>query len=164
MPAGNYKKNELTKIFLQSLKKSDPELAPGPDPDSLFRGTDPGIRIRTKMSWIPYTGFRTILLTKLLPYLGAGDLTRGGPGLAISCSGRGALPPRPQTRGGRRNGRVQDHHAQQEASQTKPTLFCDSVISVFCLCSDGSGTSDSNFYFLVQVRICIFLNCPFSQL
>jgi hypothetical protein len=27
----------------------------GPDPDSLVRGTDPGIRIRTKMSWIPNT-------------------------------------------------------------------------------------------------------------
>jgi hypothetical protein len=29
---------------------SDPELDPEPDPDPLVRGTDPGIRIRTKMS------------------------------------------------------------------------------------------------------------------
>jgi hypothetical protein len=27
-----------------------------PDPDPLVRGTDPGIRIRTKMSRIPITG------------------------------------------------------------------------------------------------------------
>jgi hypothetical protein len=75
----------------------------GLDPDPFVGDTDSGIRIRTKMSRIPNTGFRTILLTKILPYLGAGDLTRGRPGLAISCSGRGALPPCPQTRGGRRN-------------------------------------------------------------
>jgi hypothetical protein len=31
--------------------ESDPELEPDPDP--LVRGTDPGIRIRTKMSRIP---------------------------------------------------------------------------------------------------------------
>ncbi len=38
---------------LKSVKKEDPEL----DPDPLVRGTDPGIRIRTKMSRIPNTGF-----------------------------------------------------------------------------------------------------------
>ncbi len=51
------------KIFfasLKSIKESDPELDPdppelGPDPNPLVRGTDPGIRIRTKMSRIPNT-------------------------------------------------------------------------------------------------------------
>ncbi len=64
-----YEKNmEKKKNFLASLKSmkkgvSDPELDPEPvqdlepDPDPLFRGTDPGIRIRTKMSWIPNTAF-----------------------------------------------------------------------------------------------------------
>jgi hypothetical protein len=51
------KKNEF---FLhtenQWRKESDPELDPEPDPDPLDRGKDPGIRIRTKMSWIPNTG------------------------------------------------------------------------------------------------------------
>jgi hypothetical protein len=32
-------------------------LDPYPDPDQLVRGTDPGIRIRIKMSRIPKTGF-----------------------------------------------------------------------------------------------------------
>jgi hypothetical protein len=32
------------------------ELEPEPVPDPLVRVTDPGIRIRTKMSWIPNTG------------------------------------------------------------------------------------------------------------
>jgi hypothetical protein len=36
-------------------RESDPEL--DPDLDPLVRGTDPGIRIRTKMSRIPNTGF-----------------------------------------------------------------------------------------------------------
>jgi hypothetical protein len=31
----------------------DPD--PESDPDLLARGTDPGLRIRTKMSWIPNT-------------------------------------------------------------------------------------------------------------
>jgi hypothetical protein len=35
--------------------ESDPELDPELDPDPLVRGTDPGIRIRTKMSQIPNT-------------------------------------------------------------------------------------------------------------
>jgi hypothetical protein len=39
--------------------ESDPELDPEPDPDPdpkpLVRGTDPGIRIPTKMSRIPNT-------------------------------------------------------------------------------------------------------------
>ncbi len=41
-------------------KKSDLELDPDPkpDPDPLVRGTDPGIRILTKMSRIPNTGTR----------------------------------------------------------------------------------------------------------
>ncbi len=42
------------KIFfwsLKSLEESDPEF----DPDPLVRGTDPQIRIRTKMSRIPNT-------------------------------------------------------------------------------------------------------------
>jgi hypothetical protein len=30
------------------------------DPDPLVRGTDPGIRISTKTSRIPYTGFLTV--------------------------------------------------------------------------------------------------------
>jgi hypothetical protein len=34
----------------------DPEPDPELDPDALVRGTDPGIRIRTKMSRIPNTG------------------------------------------------------------------------------------------------------------
>jgi hypothetical protein len=29
------------------------------DPDPLFRGKDPGIRIHTKMSWIPNTGSKS---------------------------------------------------------------------------------------------------------
>jgi hypothetical protein len=39
-------------------KESDPELDPNPkpDPDPLVTGTDPGIRMRTKMSWISNTG------------------------------------------------------------------------------------------------------------
>ncbi len=36
--------------------KSDLELDPKPDPDAFVRVTDPGIRIRTKMSRIPNTG------------------------------------------------------------------------------------------------------------
>jgi hypothetical protein len=37
----------------------DPDLEPDPEPDPLVRGTDPGIRIRirTKMSRIPNTGW-----------------------------------------------------------------------------------------------------------
>jgi hypothetical protein len=35
------------------LLKSDLELDPEPDPDPLVRDSDPGIRIRTKMSRIP---------------------------------------------------------------------------------------------------------------
>jgi hypothetical protein len=34
-------------------KESEPELNPDPEPESLVRGTDPGIRIRTKMLRIP---------------------------------------------------------------------------------------------------------------
>ncbi len=40
---------------LTEERESDPEL--DPDLDPLVRGTDPGIRIRTKMSRIPNTGF-----------------------------------------------------------------------------------------------------------
>ncbi len=42
-------------------RESDPEL--DPDLDPLVRGTDPGIRIRTKMSrGIPNTGFLFLFL------------------------------------------------------------------------------------------------------
>jgi hypothetical protein len=46
------------KYFFCIVKTSDLELDPDPDPDPdpLVRGTDPGIRIRTKMSRIPNTG------------------------------------------------------------------------------------------------------------
>jgi hypothetical protein len=39
------------------------------DPDPLVRGTDPGIRIRirTKMSQIPNTGFNTVLVQDITP-------------------------------------------------------------------------------------------------
>ncbi len=47
------KKYEKKYFFLHWRKKSDPEL----DPDPLVRGKDPRIRIRTKMSRIPNTGF-----------------------------------------------------------------------------------------------------------
>jgi hypothetical protein len=47
-------------------KKSDPEL----DPDPLVRGTDPGIRIRTKISRIPNTtNFRKTLIFYNIQYL-----------------------------------------------------------------------------------------------
>ena len=53
------KKNSLQPCN-QWRKESEPELDPEPDPDPLVRGTDPGIRIRTKMSQIPNTGFDTV--------------------------------------------------------------------------------------------------------
>jgi hypothetical protein len=44
----------------------DPELDPDPDPeldlDSLVKGTDPRIWIRTKMSRIPNTGFPVLAI------------------------------------------------------------------------------------------------------
>ncbi len=45
---------------LTEERESDPEL--DPDLDPLVRGTDPGIRIRTKMSRIPNTGFLFLFL------------------------------------------------------------------------------------------------------
>ncbi len=55
MPVGKLKKKIIFLASLKSMKKEDPEL----DPDPLVRGTDPGIRIRirTRMSRIPNTGF-----------------------------------------------------------------------------------------------------------
>jgi hypothetical protein len=55
----SYKKKNMKKnifslhSYNQWRKESDPEL--DPDQDPLVRGTDPGIRIRTKMSRIPNT-------------------------------------------------------------------------------------------------------------
>jgi hypothetical protein len=71
----SYKKKNEKNIFfaslksIKSLKESDPEL--GPDPDPLVRGTDPGIRIRipNKMTRIPNTVLNTPQIksnTKLL--------------------------------------------------------------------------------------------------
>jgi hypothetical protein len=40
----------------------DPDPDPETDPDPLFRGTDPGIRIRTKMSRIPNTVSQVVSL------------------------------------------------------------------------------------------------------
>jgi hypothetical protein len=55
VPVGKLKKKIIFLASLKSMKKEDPEL----DPDPLVRGTDPGIRIRirTRMSRIPNTGF-----------------------------------------------------------------------------------------------------------
>ncbi len=54
---GQVIRTNMKKFFLypynQWRKESDPES--DPDPDSLVRGTDLGIRIRIKMSWIPNT-------------------------------------------------------------------------------------------------------------
>jgi hypothetical protein len=44
-------------FFVHLRKESDLELDPESDPDPLVRGTDPGIRIRTKMSRVPNTDF-----------------------------------------------------------------------------------------------------------
>jgi hypothetical protein len=55
--ASNQKKYEKIYFFvsLKSVRKeSDPEL--DPDTDPIVIGTDPGIRIRTKMTWISNTG------------------------------------------------------------------------------------------------------------
>jgi hypothetical protein len=43
-------------VFFASLKLKKKESDPEPDPDPFVRGTDPGIRIRTKMSRIRNTG------------------------------------------------------------------------------------------------------------
>ena len=67
----SYKKKIYKKIFffasLKSMKKSYPELDPDPepDPDPLVRGTDPEIRIRTKMSRIPNTASQDVPCLRL---------------------------------------------------------------------------------------------------
>jgi hypothetical protein len=56
--------------FLRQFKhacatSSVPDLDPDPHPDSLVRGTDPRIRIRTKMSQILNTGYQVHSLVLL---------------------------------------------------------------------------------------------------
>ncbi len=55
MPVGKLYKNKKTNTFFAFLKSIKKELDAEPDPGPLVRGTDPGIRIRKKMSRIPKT-------------------------------------------------------------------------------------------------------------
>jgi hypothetical protein len=92
MPAGKLRKNY--DFFLASWshrrKELDPEL--DPDPDPLVRGTDPGIRIRNKMSRISNTGSNTTLWSYPSPPLDGRDaLSRGSrPSAAQSLDQRDA--------------------------------------------------------------------------
>jgi hypothetical protein len=56
----NYKKKVNFFSLLKVTEESDLEL--DPDPDPLVRGMGPRIRIHTKMSRIPNTGFRSVIV------------------------------------------------------------------------------------------------------
>ncbi len=60
----SYDKKMWQKFFFFILKINE-ELDPDPETDPLVRGTDPGIRIRTKMSRNPNTGFSIIKVSLL---------------------------------------------------------------------------------------------------
>ena len=59
----------------------------------------------------------------LFPISGPGDIARGWPRVASSCSSGGSLPPGPPTCRRRWVRRVQNYHAQQKASQNCLSLF-----------------------------------------
>ncbi len=93
----SYKKKLWTKKNSASLKSLKKGVGSGPDP--LVRGTNPGIRICTKMSRIPNTDFYcrgfTVLLLRLLT---GGALLFGWPSC---CSGPPHRPPPPRSAGHR---------------------------------------------------------------
>jgi hypothetical protein len=68
-------KNDVNVASKSNNLEPDPESDPIPNPDLLVRGTDPHIRIRTKMSQIRNTGEKKVLLLRFGLIFPSGSLS-----------------------------------------------------------------------------------------